>query len=344
MDPRFTDRAHPPAPPHARRLLGAACQPHAEATPARPEPAHAFRDCPDCPDMIAIPAGSFVMGAPDSEPKGRYRFEGPQRPVSVASFALGRTEVTRAQYTAFVADTGRPDEAGCLTIGDGSQALAGVSDPQASWRNPGFAQTDDHPVVCVTWTDAAAYAAWLARKTGHPYRLPSEAEWEYAARAGTTTTYYWGDSADHGCAYMNGGDESMVRALPRYREVLAQEALRGEPGARLIECDDGAGFTAPVAHYRPNAFGLHDMIGNVWEQVADCWYEALPTDGRAHTEPDCTDHRSRGGSWDDYPRDLRAARRGRIRPGYRSNAVGFRVALSTTGTGTATGTATADPR
>ena len=191
-------------------------------------------------------------------------------------------------------------------------------------------------MVCVSWPDAAEYAAWLARRTERPYRLPSEAEWEYAARAGTTTTYYWGDSADHGCEYMNGGDESMARALPRYRELLAQEVLRGEPGARLIECDDGAGFTAPVAHYRPNAFGLHDMIGNVWEQVADCWYEALPTDGRAHADPGCTDHRSRGGSWNDYPRDLRAARRGRIRPGYRSNAVGFRVALSSTGT--------ADPR
>jgi formylglycine-generating enzyme required for sulfatase activity len=189
-------------------------------------------------------------------------------------------------------------------------------------------------VVCVSWNDAADYATWLARKTGRPYRLPSEAEWEYAARAGTTTTYYWGDSADHGCDYMNGGDVSMVRVLPRYRETIASEALRGEPGARLIECDDGAGFTAPVGHYRPNAFGLHDMIGNVWELIADCWHEALPTDSDARTDPGCTTHRTRGGSWDDYPRDLRAARRGRVGPGYRSNAVGFRVAQSVVSTGT----------
>jgi formylglycine-generating enzyme required for sulfatase activity len=307
-------------------MLAVACQPPPAAVAGDHRSAPAFRDCADCPELIAIPGGSFIMGAPDSEP-GHYGFEGPQHPVRVAGFALGATEVTRAQYAAFAADTGRPEDAGCFSMGEGGDATGAV-DPQATWRHPGFEQTDAHPVVCVSWDDATAYAAWLARKTGRAYRLPSEAEWEYAARAGTTTTYYWGDSADHGCACMNGGDVSTVRALPRLRETLAGEVRRGESGARLVDCDDGAGFTAPVGQYRPNAFGLRDMIGNVWEAIADCWREALPGDDRAYALPGCTDHRARGGSWNDYPRDLRAARRTRIASGYRNNSLGFRVARS----------------
>jgi sulfatase modifying factor 1 len=300
-----------------------------DARPMSPAPAAGVvHDCSDCPGMLVIPGGSCVMGSPDDEP-GRYRFEGPQRRVQVATFAMGQTEVTRGQYAAFVADTHRPEDPGCLTMGDGS-AAEGISDAQASWRQPGFEQTGAHPVVCVSWNDATAYAAWLSRRTGQPYRLPSEAEWEYAARAGTTTAYYWGDSADRGCAYMNGGDANILRALPHWQETLAREVSRGESDARLVGCDDGAGFTAPVGRYRPNALGLHDMLGNVWELVEDCWYEALPVDGRAHTHPGCEFHRARGGCWDDYPKDLRSARRSRVPPTYRSSISGFRIARSMT--------------
>jgi sulfatase modifying factor 1 len=294
--------------------------------PARPDGEHASKDCPDCPAMTAIPGGSFTMGSPATEPE-RYRLEGPQRRLAVTAFAIGVTEVTRREYAAFVADTRRPERGGCLAIGDGTIGT-GIADPQASWRHPGFDQTDDHPAVCMSWQDATDYAAWLARKTGRAYRLPSEAEWEYAARSGTTTPFYWGDSADAGCAYMNGGDASLARAVPIWPETIRKAGEGGEQGARLVGCDDGAGFTAAVGRYLPNRFGLYDMIGNVWEFVADCYEEALPVEARAYLQPGCTEHRARGGSWDDYPRDLRAARRSRITVDYRGGWLGFRVARS----------------
>jgi formylglycine-generating enzyme required for sulfatase activity len=127
---------------------------------------------------------------------------------------------------------------------------------------------------------------------------------------------------------MNGGDPSLVRALPIWSETIRKALADGEAGAELVGCDDGVGFTAPVGRYLPNSFGLYDAIGNVWELVEDCWYEALPADGRAHTDPGCTLHRARGGSWDDYPRDLRAARRSRIEATYRGGWLGFRIARS----------------
>ncbi|MEE8502787.1 MAG: SUMF1/EgtB/PvdO family nonheme iron enzyme, partial [Kiloniellales bacterium] len=147
-----------------------------------------FKDCDTCPEMVVIPAGSFTMGSPASE-KGRYNKEGPQHRVSIPrSFALGKYEVTKAEFAAFVHETGR-DAQGCLIRDDGKWK----DDDSKSWRNPGYTQSDSHPVVCVNWDDAKAYARWLSRKTGKEYRLPSESEWEYAARASTTTARYWGD-------------------------------------------------------------------------------------------------------------------------------------------------------
>ena len=134
-----------------------------------------FSDCDGCPELVSIPAGTFMMGSPASEPD-REDDEGPVRRVTVGAFALGRTEVTRAEYAAFVAATGHGSGGGCM----------------GGWREPGFVQGGDHPVVCVSWEDAQAYVAWLSRETGESYRLPSESEWEYAARAGTTTARYWG--------------------------------------------------------------------------------------------------------------------------------------------------------
>src|SRR5687768_11566839 len=183
--------------------LSGACRTEGAQAP-RPAATNDATDCADCPPMIVIPAGAFVMGSPDDE-AGRYATEGPRRNLTIASFAMSVHEVTRAQYAAFVTDTARPDGIGCKTMGDGSTTAA-VPDAAASWRSPGFDQTADHPVVCVSWRDASDYATWLARNTGHDYRLPSEAEWEYAARAGTTTAYAWGDRADRGCGHANSGD------------------------------------------------------------------------------------------------------------------------------------------
>ena len=168
-------------------------------------------------------------------------------------------------------------------------------------------------MVCVSWEDAAAYAAWLSRRTGHAYRLLSEAEWEYAARGGTTSAYFWGDDADRGCGHMNGGDPTLQRGFPRWAEAMTKAQREGEKGARFLACEDGAVFTAPAGRYKPNAFGLYDMAGNAWEWVADCYqaggYETLAPDGRAQAGGDCGKRRTRGGSWDDYPIDLRSARR-----------------------------------
>jgi formylglycine-generating enzyme len=284
----------------------------------------AYQDCPDCPRMIEIDGGTFTMGSPLSE-RERKKLEGPREGVRVASFAMGETEVTRAQYAAFVRETQRADPPGCFTFGFISFD-ASVLDPNASWHKVPFEQTDEHPVVCVSWHDATDYAAWLSRKTGHRYRLPSEAEWEYAARAGTTTIFFWGTDENQACEYANGGDPTLLRASPKMQGVIDQSLREGDVGARLVTCNDGSAYTAAVRQYRPNAFGLYDMIGNVWEWVEDCWYESLPESGRAQVEASCEAHRARGGCWNDFPEELRSARRTRVQPHERGNFLGFRVA------------------
>lgn len=283
-----------------------------------------LQDCPDCPRMIEISGGTFTMGSPPSE-RERKKLEGPRENVTVASFAIGESEVTRGQYAVFVRETQRPDPPGCFTFGFISFGDS-VLDTNASWRKLPFEQTDEHPVVCVSWNDARAYAAWLSRKTGHAYRLPSEAEWEYAARAGTTTIFFWGTDENQACKYANGGDSSLLRASPKIQEVVDQSLRGGDAGARLLMCEDGSSYTAPVRRYRPNAFGLYDMIGNVWEWVEDCWYESLPTSSGPQVEASCQAHRARGGCWNDFPEELRSARRTRVQPNERANYLGFRVA------------------
>lgn len=284
-----------------------------------------FADCEECPRMVVIPAGAFTMGSPESE-RERMQYEGPRAGVTIASFAISETEITRKQYARFVEDTRRSTSGGCFTYGFSSFTDPEAIDPNASWRNVGFAQGDDHPVVCVSWRDAQDYAAWLTRRTGQTYRLPSEAEWEYAARAGSTSTFVWGDDERRGCEWMNGGDEALLRTLPGWREALRQD---GDAAARSAPCDDQNAFTSPVRSYRPNALGLYDVIGNAWEWVQDCWSASLPASEAPHFEESCTHHRTRGGSWDDYPRELRSARRGRLYANARRNDVGFRIARTT---------------
>lgn len=298
----------------ALALFGSA---HAAPTP------RVMKDCTFCPELVSLPGGSFQMGSAATEP-GRYPNEGPQTLVSVAAFAIGRTEVTRSQFAAFVTDTGHPMSGGCYTPGDLADLLSDL-DPAAFWREPGFEQNEAHPVVCVSWDDAVAYAAWLTRKTGHNYRLPTEAEWEYAARAGTTTAYYWGEDGARECAHVNGGDLTLGRQLPAWALATRKAREGGLPQSVLIDCEDGSAFTAAAGSYKPNAFGLHDMAGNVWEWVVACGDAPGLTEDSAVPAPNCKRRRTRGGSWGDWPIDLRSAVRKRLEPDRRRNDTGFRI-------------------
>lgn len=286
-----------------------------------------FDDCagaPWCPRMIVIPGGSFTIGSPASEP-GRFDEEGPQRQVNVRRFAAGKFDVTRGEWAAFVSATSRPTRAGCSWTGKNGMK----PDPKGSWNNLGFVQDDRHPVVCVSWEDAQDYIRWLSQRTGHAYRLLSEAEWEYAARAGTTTAYPWGPIASHDQA--NYGADQCCSGLAAGRD-------------RWVN-------TSPVGSFPPNAFGLSDMNGNALQWVQDCLamsYANLPADGSAYETADtlrlsgdlaaldgkrsCDYRVLRGGDWGDPPGQIRSAFRsfapfpeGTLRD-YASGGVGFRVA------------------
>jgi len=276
-------------------------------------PGTVFRDCPTCPEMVVIPSGSFVMGSPPSE-AGRIESEGPTHVVTLAQpFALGRTEVTRGQFAAFVTETGYQAGSSCFAFDDGKW-----SEHQGlNWQNPGYPQEDSHPVVCINWNDAKAYVDWLMRKSGKPYRLPSEAEWEYATRAGTTTARYWGDSPDQACSYANVIDS------------IGKAQVAGVIWA-VHNCNDNYPFTAPAGSFKPNAFGLHDMIGNAWEWVEDCWnetYIGAPIDGRSWSSGTCEKRVLRGGSWyNGSPQNARSARRIRLTASDRGSNDGFRLA------------------
>ena len=170
-------------------------------------------------------------------------------------------------------------------------------------------------MVNVSWEDAKRYTEWLSRKTGHDYRLLSEAEWEYAARANTRTEHPWGGSAHEACGYANVHDQTSKR--------------ENKFSWASLNCDDGYAQTAPVGSFEANEFGLHDMLGNVWEWVADCWngsYENAPLDSNVWRKGDCRRHISRGGSWGNGPKNLRSAGRVRSDAGDRGDNYGFRIA------------------
>ena len=239
-------------------------------------------DCDGCPDLVVIPAGEFMMGSPESE-EGHNDSEGPQHGVTVRSFALGVTEVTFNEWAACVRGGGcngyRPDDRGWG---------AGV-----------------RPVINVSYEDAQAYVSWLSEETGAAYRLPSEAEWEYAARAGTTTPFHTGATISTDQANYDGNHVYGSGRRGTYRER-----------------------TTPVGTFPPNAFGLYDVHGNVLEWVNDCWhdsYRGAPSDGTAWTAGgNCGRRVLRGGSWFFSP--LRSADRGSFRTEDRSDHAGFRVA------------------
>jgi formylglycine-generating enzyme required for sulfatase activity len=294
--------------------------PAAHAQDAAPmKPGSAFRDCSECPEMVVVPAGSFRMGSPEGE-ADRQTEEGPQYKVTIAKpFAVGKYEVSRGEFADFVRDTGRAADDTCITIAETGklETRAGLS-----FRNPGFHQDDRHPVVCVSWEDAIAFSNWLTKRTGKTYRLLSEAEWEYAARAGSSTRYHFGDEEKSLCAYENVFDLSL------------KDAFKDKASTPVADCRDGFVQTAPVGTFKPNAFGLHDMHGNVAEFVQDCWnwsYDGAPTDGSAWTTGHCVvmgdpTHVVRGGAWGSRLPFLRSASRYPTPSYYRMQMMGFRVA------------------
>ena len=292
----------------ARNRAAAVAPPPVDAT----APGSVFRDCPTCPEMVVVPAGEFLMGS-DRRDDESYDNERPRHRVTLDGFALGVHEVTRDEYAAFVAATGRGSGDRCAVFDAEDRRWEWRS--EASWRSAGYPQAGDHPVVCVNWEDAQAYVRWLSAETGKSYRLPSEAEWEYAARAGTTTRRYWGNDPDDGCAYANGADRTFEARVDDWT---------------VADCTDGVVWTSPVGVYERNAFGLHDTLGNLWEWVEDCWhddYDGAPRDGSAWTRGgDCGRRVLRGGSWGNPPRVLRSANRGRLDAEFRYTNNGFRVA------------------
>jgi len=278
-----------------------------------------FRDCSNgCPEMVVVHEGTFTMGAPAGEearekwPEERRGHSVPQHLVTIRhKFAIAKFDVTRDEYAQFVAETNRPDPDSCVTL----DASGTFIKTKGNWRSPGFPQTGRDPVVCVSWDDAQAYVAWLSTKTGHVYRLPTEAEWEYAARAGTTTARYGSDNPAEVCRYTNLGDLDYCKQHP------------GDSAVNRA-CGDGYAFTSPVESFPPNQFGLYDMLGNVLDWTEDCWntdYSGAPTDGTAWQSGDCGRRVARGGSWDMDVRAARSAMRRGLPTSKWVTSFGFRV-------------------
>jgi sulfatase modifying factor 1 len=271
-----------------------------------------FRDCGLCPKMVKLASEPFEMGSPQDEDK-REPDEGPQHRVELTdNFALAQFEVSVAEFAFFLAITHYVPPKGCWYVNPDSQGWQ--ENFQASWREPGFEQRENHPVTCINWLDAQAYITWLRNKTGKHYRLPTEAEWEYAIRAGETRSRYWGDAEADTCEYANAVDETARMTYVKWN---------------YARCLDGYVYTSPVGTFKPNLWGLHDMAGNLWEWVSDCWnptYVHAPKTGSTWTEGNCRRRVIRGGAWDDEPDDLRSANRLSVPADRRYNTIGFRVA------------------
>jgi formylglycine-generating enzyme len=274
---------------------------------AAPIPGTLIRDCPTCAAMMVLPAARFNQGFAATD-RGSVSYEKPPHWVTISRpFAMSADLVTVEGYRQFIDATGRAVQ-GCETY-DGAWKYR----PENNWRNPGFAQSGLHPVTCVSWNDAVAYAQWLSTKTGHQYRLPSASEWEYAARAGSDTVYPWASNGSNACTYANVADAS---------------AARQYPGWGAFACDDGYANTSPVGSFKANALGLNDMLGNVFQWTLDCWqadYRGAPVDGSARTDGDCSERELRGGSWFTSPAYVRANYRNHFASDYRTSSVGIRL-------------------
>lgn len=262
----------------------------------------------DYPNMLPIPAGQFMMGCNngwDDVAGGCRDNEYPSHAVTIKAFELAQHEVTVGQFSLFVDATGYRtvgDEKGCVIQDLNSPALRWVMDKSANWQSPGFKQDENHPVVCLSRVDALAYIDWLNQTRGKNFRLPTESEWEYAARGGIATAYSWGNQPDHNRANFKG-----------------QQGL------------DTSEYTAAVGQFPANNFNLQDMSGNAWEWVADCWhdnYVSAPNDGSVWRE-NCASNgfiTRRGGAWDGPALNVRSSYRSSAGPIDRSQSYGFRVA------------------
>ena len=260
-------------------------------------PGKKFRDCAECPEMVVVPSGSFMMGSPSSE-KGLWPVvDGPVHRVEIGErFAVGVYEVTFDEWEACVRGGG----------------CGGYPPDDAGWGR------GRRPVINVSWEDAQAYVEWLRGKTGQGYRLLSESEWEYVARAGTKTSRFWGGSETDQCRYGNGWDRALMRKFSGEAE-----------GTEVASCDDGYARTSPVGSFGANGWGLHDVLGNVWEWVEDCMnlnYEGAPSDGSAWARGECGARMMRGASWFESPRFLRSGFRNGAPLDHRYHYLGFRIA------------------
>lgn len=279
-----------------------------------------FRECHYCPEMVVISAGQFTFGpSPGEEEEEQVPLDWRDTVLQRASvevvttFSVGRYPVTLGEFRQFARETDF-DGSGCVHF-DGSHWIA---DAQWSYERTSFEQTDNHPVVCVNWHDAQAYVNWLSEKTGAQYRLLTEIEWEYVARAGTNTRRFWGDDVNHDlqCFFANGADLSYSRLYPN--DASANR-----------ECDDGFAHTSPVGSFQPNNFGVYDILGNVTEWVGDCFQNDFGgRSGGADLFPrtNCAMRILRGGAWSDPPWGIRSSDRYRDLPSTRCMGIGFRVA------------------
>lgn len=322
--------------------------PHAsqQAEHATASAGTSFRDCETCPEMVIVAAGSFLMGSPDSE-RGRRALEGPQQTIQFAkAFAAGRYPVTKREFGAFVADTNYNLHGGCNAEINNAWTLlerASALDPVV------FDQDDRHPAVCVSWEDAQAFVAWLSKRTGQTYRLLTETEREYVARAGTTSAYSWGEDITPQNANYDRRDRGTAKAttptaksdrIKRGKNLADNEtadkqaqatfsAVKSTPvssGGASPSPDWG---TVPVAAYPGNNWGFFSTHGNTAEWTADCWTPTLagiPRDGSVWKSGDCSKHAVRGGGWSYWPEDIRSAYREAAGASMRFFHVGFRVA------------------
>lgn len=288
------------------------------------QPAEVIKE-PAMPPLSTVRGGNFLMGCSAGD-KSCEKYEKPAVKLNVPSFSMGQTEVTVGQFKRFVAATGYTTDAerhsggfkGCYVFRDTggiSRDTAGWAwDKSRNWKDPGFTQSDNHPVTCVSWNDAEAYVDWMSSSTGIAHRLPTEAEWEYAARAGSTTRYQTGNSSDALCKAGNGADRTV--------------SPKGSRWSSRMSCSDSHWFSAPVASYEANAFGLHDMHGNLWEWVADTWsknHENANANGAANLTGNKNQRVLRGGGWDGDGRQQRLSARRLGQVESRTSMIGFRV-------------------
>ena len=271
--------------------------------------------------LVLIPAGKFIMGSPKDE-KDRIDDENQHAVEITKSFYLGVYTLTVGQFRQFVKDSGYQTEAensGNGGWGYNAETKSFAWDKNCNWQNVGWDQRDDHPVVNVTWNDTVAFCDWLSKKEGKKYRLPTEAEWEYACRAGTATRFYSGDNEETLKGVANIADASLKQ--------------KWSDGSGSVPWDDGYPFTAPVGKFKPNAFGLYDMHGNVWQWCGD-WYDKDYYKDSPRQDPQGPQEGGasavrvfRGGSFYRGPRLCRSANRRSFAASSRTCCLGFRVVL-----------------